>query len=80
MKTAEQVYEENGCSSKRDIIEAMKVYANSKLDEAASKAQEMIYDRKDTQLLESGQGLVLRDFQVCYATAKQSILSLKDQE
>jgi len=61
-----------------DAIEAMKLYANSKLDEAASKSQEMIYDRKDTQMLESGSGLILRDYQICYATAKQSILSLKD--
>jgi hypothetical protein len=37
--TAEQIYEELGCQSKRDIIEAMKLYANVKLDEAADQAQ-----------------------------------------
>lgn len=63
--------------------ELLKLYASEKVKEAlklaADKSQEMIYDRKDTQILESGAGLILRDFQVCYATPKQSILSLADE-
>lgn len=34
MKSIEQIYEECGCNSKREIIEAMKIYANQKLDSA----------------------------------------------
>lgn len=44
----------------------------------ASKSQEMIYDRQDTKLNPDG-GLILMDFQVCYAVHKQSILSLRNE-
>lgn len=58
------------------IIDAMKLYANHKLDTAAELAVEMSYERNKDHKEE---GLVLRDFQVCYATPKQTILSLKDK-
>jgi len=38
IKTAEEIYTENGCNSKRDIIEAMKEYAAQFIDEAARTA------------------------------------------
>lgn len=59
------------------VCEMMSDYLNYNLDELANQSQEMIYDRKDTKLLESGNGLVLRDFQVCYAVPKQTIFVYK---
>lgn len=32
--TAEEIYNETGCNTKRDIIEAMKIYASEKVKEA----------------------------------------------
>ena len=60
------------------LLQAMKLYANAKLDEAASQSQEMIYDIDGDNPLK-GAGLVLRNFQVTYATTKQAILKLKDE-
>jgi len=91
MKTAEQIVEENfkGLDDlikdkelvhfyKGVIKECLKRFAEQFIDLAAEQSQEMIYDRQDQQLIESGKGLLLRDFQVCYATPKQSILKLKE--
>lgn len=76
MKTAEEVYTENGCNSKREIIEAMKEYAIEVAKEALKNAsdnaefiaehqfyEETIKDRVDNV----GSHLVFID--------KQSILS-----
>lgn len=77
-----------GTYSLIDVVShAMQAYADQErrivvskaLDELANQSQEMIYDRKDTQILESGSGLILRDYQVCYAVPKQSILSYRDK-
>lgn len=64
MKTAEEIYEENGCQSKRDIIDAMQEYANYKLQEAAEKAiVKMDSGRNGCKMI----------------VDKESILSLKDK-
>ncbi|HYH13997.1 MAG TPA: hypothetical protein VD794_02185 [Flavisolibacter sp.] len=61
-------------------FQAMKLYATEKVKEAlslaASKSQEMIYERGECNMRVEGD-LVLRNFQVCYATPKQDILSLE---
>ncbi len=54
-----------------------KLYSNAKLDELANASQEMIYDRQDTKPNPDG-GLILRNFQVCYAIPKQSVIKAKD--
>lgn len=38
IKTAEEIYEDNGCNSKRDIIEAMKKYAEQFIQLCTDKA------------------------------------------
>lgn len=48
------------------------------LEMCANLSKEMIYDR-DKLTKEESKGLILRNFQVCYATSKQEILSLKQQ-
>jgi hypothetical protein len=88
MRTAEEMFmaiQEEECPNVNNFtlpedyqIKAMIAYTEQFIDLAAEKAQEMIYDRQDQQLMESGQGLLLRVFQVCYATPKQSILKLKE--
>jgi len=88
MKTIEQIINEriitesDGYSQGRIslcvIADIAKEYSNQKLDEAASKSIEMIYDRQDTKLNTDG-GIILRNFQVCYAVSKQDVLSLKDE-
>lgn len=40
-KTVEEIYLDNGCNSKRDIIEAMQSYADKQVDKAVEKALEM---------------------------------------
>lgn len=37
-KTAEEIYLDNGCNSKRDIIEAMQSYADQEVSNAIDKA------------------------------------------
>ena len=69
-----------------DAFRAMKAYAKQQQEIAVEKAlemcsslsKEMIYDR-DNLTKEESKGLILRNFQVCYATSKQEILSLKPE-
>jgi len=60
-----------------EVLKAMKIYAENVIDELASQSREMIYDRGNQELTPKADGLVLRNFQVCYATSKQSILAFK---
>lgn len=69
MKTAEEILKDCGCNSKREIIEAMKIYANQKLDEAAEKAK--------AQLTSNTEAVWHTDFWA--EVDKQSILNLKDE-
>lgn len=60
------------------LVKAMKQYANMKLDEAADNAKEMVaYDQSPK--IASKKGIQMRNYQVVYATPKQSILKLKDE-
>jgi len=45
-KTIEQIYNEYGCSSKRDIIDAMEAYAQQEREIAVKKALEEVINQK----------------------------------
>ena len=94
-KTAEEILRENGVTVDGEnitqgyynaVVYAMKLFTDQQVDKAIDKAlemcanlsREMIYDR-DKLTNEQSKGLVLRNFQVCYATPKQEILSLKPE-
>lgn len=85
IKSAHEIYEEvskesaecNNYSLKQISIECMKRFAEQFVDLALEQSQEMIYDSQDTKPNNDG-GLILRDFQVCYAIPKQTIVKLKE--
>lgn len=60
------------------IAECMKGFAEEVIDELAAKSQEMIYDAVSLNENETI-GMILRNFQVCYAVPKQTILQLKEK-
>ena len=46
-KTAEEIYLDNGCNSKRDIIEAMQSYADQEVSNAIEKALEVVVNNME---------------------------------
>lgn len=60
------------------VKQQQEIAVEKDLEMCANLSKEMIYDR-DNLTKEESKGLILRNFQVCYATSKQSILSLKSE-
>lgn len=76
MKTAEDIYNETGCNTKRDIIEAMKIYASQFIDAAAEIAT--VKDGKEVVHIHTPTSYVAYQND-CKVVDKQSILQLKTQ-
>lgn len=58
------------------IVTCMEGFTEEVLDELANQSQEMLYERNKDEKVD---GMKLRDFQVCYAVSKQTILEFKDK-
>ena len=85
MKTALEIITEilsphdtMGVLTNDDIVKCMKLYAEQAIDAVAEQSQQMIYEINGDSPLHSF-GLTLRNFQVCYASPKQSILKIKEE-
>lgn len=74
IKTAEEIYEEHGCSKKSEILEAMKKYAEQFIDLAAEEAYcTCEIDWNDFHDFSAGHNGIKGELQ------KESILEIKKQ-
>ena len=73
-----EIIEENIPAMQTLVKQQQEIAVDKALEMCSSLSKEMIYDR-DNLTKEESKGLILRNFQVCYATSKQEILSLKTE-